>query len=48
VFTVYALSIERAPVEGNFTGPEVRKAIYDHILAEATLSGTYTLNKRLF
>jgi Raf kinase inhibitor-like YbhB/YbcL family protein len=48
VFTVYALSIERAPVEGNFTGPEVRQAIYDHILAEATLSGTYTLNKRLF
>ena len=47
VFTVYALSIARAPVEGNFTGPEVRKAIYDHILAEATLSGTYTLNKRL-
>jgi len=48
VFTVYALSVERAAVAGNFTGPEVRKAIYDHILAEATLSGTYTLNKRLF
>lgn len=47
VFTVYALSVERAPVEGHFTGPQVRKAIYDHILAEATLSGTYTLNKRL-
>jgi Raf kinase inhibitor-like YbhB/YbcL family protein len=48
VFTVYALSVERAPVEGHFTGPQVRQAIYDHILAEATLSGTYTLNKRLF
>jgi Raf kinase inhibitor-like YbhB/YbcL family protein len=48
VFTVYALSVERAPVEGQFTGPQVRKAIYDHILAEATLSGTYTLNRRLF
>ena len=48
VFTVYALSVDRAPVEGNFTGPQVRQAIYDHILAEATHSGTYTLNKRLF
>jgi len=47
VFTVYALAIERAPVEGNFTGPQVREAIYPHILAEATHSGTYTLNKRL-
>jgi phosphatidylethanolamine-binding protein (PEBP) family uncharacterized protein len=47
VFTVYALSLARAPVEGNFTGPQVRAAIYSHILAEATHSGTYTLNKRL-
>ncbi len=47
VFTVYALAIERAPVEGHFTGAQVRQAIYPHILAEATHSGTYTLNKRL-
>ena len=47
VFTVYALSVARAPVEGNFTGPQVRQAIYPHVLAEATHSGTYTLNKRL-
>jgi phosphatidylethanolamine-binding protein (PEBP) family uncharacterized protein len=47
VFTVYALSIARAPVEGNFTGAQVREAIYPHILAEATHSGTYTLNRRL-
>jgi Raf kinase inhibitor-like YbhB/YbcL family protein len=47
VFTVYALKVARAPVEGNFTGPEVRRAIYPHILAEATHSGTYTLNQRL-
>lgn len=47
VFTVYALSAERAPVEGRFTGAEVRRAIYPHILAEATHSGTYTLNRRL-
>jgi Raf kinase inhibitor-like YbhB/YbcL family protein len=47
VFTVYALSVERAPVEGHFTGPQAREAIYPHILAEATHSGTYTLNRRL-
>jgi Raf kinase inhibitor-like YbhB/YbcL family protein len=47
VFTVYALKVERAPVEGKFTGTQVREAIYPHVLAEATHSGTYTLNKRL-
>jgi len=47
VFTVYALSVARVPVEGHFTGPQVREAIYPHILAEATHSGTYTLNRRL-
>jgi phosphatidylethanolamine-binding protein (PEBP) family uncharacterized protein len=47
VFTLYALAVARAPVQGHFTGPQVRQAIYDHALAEATHSGTYTLNKRL-
>ncbi len=47
VFTVYALDTPRAPVDGIFTGPAVRQAIYPHVLAEATLSGTYTLNRRL-
>ena len=47
VFTLYALDIDRVPVEGAFTGPQVREAIARHVLAEATHSGTYTLNKRL-
>jgi len=47
VFTLYALNVARAPVDGNFTGPQVRQAIYPHVLAEATYSGTYTLNRRL-
>jgi Raf kinase inhibitor-like YbhB/YbcL family protein len=47
VFTLYALGIERAPVEGRFTGAQVREAIYPHVLGEATHSGTYTLNRRL-
>jgi Raf kinase inhibitor-like YbhB/YbcL family protein len=47
VFTLYALSIERVPVQGAFTGTQLREAIYPHVLAAATQSGTYTLNKRL-
>ena len=44
VFTLYALDIDRAPIEGRFTGAQVRQAIYPHVLAEATLTGTYSLN----
>jgi len=44
VFTVYALDIETLPIEGKFGGPEVRAAIQDHVLAKASLTGTYTLN----
>jgi Raf kinase inhibitor-like YbhB/YbcL family protein len=44
-FTVYALSCERVPVEGDFTAPQVLDAIRGHILEEATLTGTYSLNK---
>ena len=47
VFTVYALSVERTPIEGVFDGKALREAIYPHVLAEATHSGTYTLNRRL-
>ena len=44
VFTVYALDIEKLPLEGKFGGPEVRAAIAGHVLAEASLTGTYSLN----
>jgi hypothetical protein len=47
VFTLYALGIERAPIEGRFTGAPLREAIYPHVRGEATHSGTYTLNRRL-
>ena len=47
VFTVYALDVARAPIEGSFTGAQARAAIYPHVLAEAMHSGTYTLNRRL-
>jgi len=44
VFTLYALDITRVPVDGKFTGQQVRDAIRDHVLAQACLTGTYTLN----
>ena len=47
VFTVYALDIERLPLEGRFGGPEVRAALQGHVLAQASLTGTYTLNPAL-
>jgi len=47
VFTLYALDLERLPVDGRFTGADVRAALAGHVLAEATHSGTYTLNRRL-
>ena len=47
MFTLYALRVARAPVEGRFNGAELRRAIDGHVLAEAMHSGTYTLNRRL-
>jgi len=44
VFTLYALDIERCPVEGEFGGADVRAAIGPHILAQASVTGTYSLN----
>lgn len=47
VFTLYAVSVDRLAVEGAFSGPQVRQALAGKVLGEATLSGTYTLNRRL-
>ncbi|MGE5492986.1 MAG: YbhB/YbcL family Raf kinase inhibitor-like protein [Actinomycetota bacterium] len=44
VFTLYALDVPTLPLDGRFTGPQVREAIKEHVLAEAALTGTYTLN----
>ena len=46
-FTLYALSIAHCPVDGAFTGQQVRQAIAGHVLAQASLTGTYTLNPSL-
>lgn len=47
VFTLYAISLPRLPLEGTFDGHAVRRALAGRTLAEATFSGTYTLNPRL-
>ena len=47
VFTLYALSIERLIVTGRVTGDAVRSAMMGHVVAEATLTGRYSLNADL-
>jgi Raf kinase inhibitor-like YbhB/YbcL family protein len=47
IFTVHALDIERVALEGKFGGADVRRAIEGHVLASASITGTYALNPRL-
>jgi Raf kinase inhibitor-like YbhB/YbcL family protein len=47
IFTLYALDVDKTEVAFACTGQDVRDAIDGHVLAEASLSGTYTLNPRL-
>jgi Raf kinase inhibitor-like YbhB/YbcL family protein len=46
-FAVHALDVERLPIEGRFTGAQARAAMQGHVLARATVTGSYTLNPRL-
>lgn len=46
-FVLYATDLDRCPVDGAFTGPEVEAAIAGHVLGETRVVGTYTLNPRL-
>lgn len=43
-FTLYALAVDRCPVDGDFTAPQVLAAIKPVTLAEAQLTGTYAIN----
>jgi Raf kinase inhibitor-like YbhB/YbcL family protein len=47
VFTLYALEPRRLLMDDPFTGEQVRRAMHGHVLGEATLSCTYTLNPLL-
>ena len=44
VFTLYALDVPHLTLGSAFSGSDARKALTGHILAQATLTGVYTLN----
>jgi Raf kinase inhibitor-like YbhB/YbcL family protein len=46
-FTLYAIDVPKLEVRGDLTGANVREALNGHILAQAKISGTYTLTPRL-
>jgi Raf kinase inhibitor-like YbhB/YbcL family protein len=47
VFTLYALDIPQLPVAGKFTGQQAMAAVQGHMLDQAAITGTYTLNPAL-
>jgi Raf kinase inhibitor-like YbhB/YbcL family protein len=44
VFTLYALDFDKCPVSGTFKAAEVLAAMRGHVLAQAVLTGVYSLN----
>ena len=46
-FSLHALDVASLGLEGRFTLADVRRAMDGHVLAEAALTGTYTLNGAL-
>jgi Raf kinase inhibitor-like YbhB/YbcL family protein len=47
LFTLLALDVPHLEVHGALTGENVRAALADHVLAEASITGIYSLNPRL-
>jgi len=46
-FTLYAIDVNKIPVDGRFTAADVLAAIEGHVMSKATLIGTYSLNPDL-
>jgi Raf kinase inhibitor-like YbhB/YbcL family protein len=46
VFTLYALAVPRVALSGRFTGADLRRAIVNDVLAQAAMTGVYSLNPR--
>jgi Raf kinase inhibitor-like YbhB/YbcL family protein len=44
VFTLFALDVERLAVHGRFSGNDARAALQGHVLAQAAITGRYSLN----
>jgi Raf kinase inhibitor-like YbhB/YbcL family protein len=47
IFTLYAIDQEQLTVTGKFTGTDVHNALQGHVLGQAAITGTYTLNPDL-
>ncbi len=47
VFTLFALDVPKLALAADLSGAAARKAMHGHILAQATLTGVYTLNPAL-
>jgi Raf kinase inhibitor-like YbhB/YbcL family protein len=47
IFTLYALDISELAVDGDLTPEKVEEAIKGHVLAEAKLTGLYSLNPKV-
>jgi Raf kinase inhibitor-like YbhB/YbcL family protein len=47
VFTLYALDLPMLPVQGKFSGVDALQAMVGHMLAQASVTGLYSLNQRL-
>jgi len=43
-FTLYALNVDQCPIKGDFRSADVLEAMEGHILAQASISGSYTIN----
>lgn len=46
-FCLYATDLDHCPVDDDFTGPDVVEALQGHVLAEAVITGIYSLNPRV-
>lgn len=42
-FALYALDLEKCPVEGEFTGQDVNQALVGHVLGKAVITATYAI-----
>ena len=45
-FRLFALDVEKLPVPERFTAVDVFRAMHGHVLGEALVHGTYSLNKK--
>lgn len=46
-FRLFALDVERLDVPARFTAADVLRAMHGHVLAEASIYGTYSLNPKV-